>query len=52
MTTICAWCNKTLKEGEPVQDYGLQTHGICESCAARVLKELEISKLNAMWRAS
>jgi hypothetical protein len=52
MTTICAWCQKTLKEDEPVQDHGLISHGICESCAAQVLRELEISKLDAIWRAS
>ncbi len=52
MTTICAWCNKTLKEHETAQDYGLQSHGICEACSKKVLRELEISKLNAMWRAS
>ena len=52
MTTICAWCNKTIKENEPVQNYGLQSHCICGACAEQVKRELEISKLNAMWRTS
>lgn len=52
MTTICAWCQVPLKKDEPPQPYGLLSHGICQSCAEKVKQELEISKLNAMWRAS
>ncbi len=52
MTTICAWCNVPLKKDEPPLTYGLLSHGICRMCAEKVKRELEISKLNAIWRAS
>lgn len=52
MTTICAWCQRVLKKDEPPLTYGLVSHGICCPCADQVKRELEISKLNAMWRAS
>lgn len=28
--TMCAWCNKVIKEGNPAL---LVSHGICESCS-------------------
>lgn len=47
---LCAWCNKV--PAGKLLDYGLASHGICQECAEKVKRELEISKLNAMWRAS
>ena len=46
---LCAWCNK-VPVGS-ILDHGLISHVICPSCAAAVTRELEISKLNAMWHA-
>ena len=47
---LCAWCHK-VPAGKQLDD-GLLSHGICQACAEKVQRELEISKLNAMWRAS
>lgn len=47
---LCAWCNKV--PAGKLLDHGLVSHGICRACAEKVRSELEISKLNAMWRAS
>lgn len=52
MTTICAWCQTPLKLNEEPVTHDLVSHGICVDCSKKVLRELEISKLNAMWRAS
>lgn len=46
---ICPWCNKV--PAGKLLDYGLVSHGICSACAEAVMRELEISKLNAMWSA-
>lgn len=46
---LCAWCNKV--PAGRLLDFGLMSHGICPSCADDVMRELEISKLNAMWSA-
>ena len=50
MQPLCSWCNK-IPAGK-LLDHGLVSHGICQECAEKVKRELEISKLNAMWRAS
>ena len=34
--TICAWCQKLLKEGVLID--GKVSHGCCENCKERVLK--------------
>lgn len=46
---LCAWCNKV--PAGRLLDFGLISHGICPSCAEAVKRELEISKLNALWSA-
>lgn len=46
---LCPWCNK-VPAGKAL-DYGLVSHGICADCSSRLIRELEISKLNAMWAA-
>ena len=40
---ICAWCQKILKEG--AIDNGI-SHGICETCSEKMLKDLEIGESN------
>lgn len=42
MIRICAWCGKTLGEKPPYSDKS-KTHGACDSCTKRILKE-EIRK--------
>lgn len=51
MYTVCAWCNKRMKNDER-PPYGLVTHGICQECNDKVVKELEVSRLEAVWRLS
>jgi hypothetical protein len=34
MKTICAWCGKLLRDG-----HGPVSHGICETCAKKVMEE-------------
>lgn len=46
---LCEWCNKV--PAGTLLDCGMVSHGICSDCAAAVTRELEISKLNAMWHA-
>ncbi len=46
---LCSWCNKV--PAGKLLDHGLVSHGICPACAEAVKRELEISKLNAMWHA-
>lgn len=46
---LCPWCNK-VPTGR-LLDFGLMSHGICQACADAVMRELEVSKLNAMWDA-
>lgn len=46
---LCEWCNKV--QAGKLLDFGLMSHGICHDCSAQVMRELEISKLNAMWHA-
>lgn len=46
---LCAWCNKV--PAGRLLDFGLMSHGICPSCSDDVMRELEVSKLNAMWAA-
>lgn len=46
---LCAWCNKV--PAGKLLDFGLMSHGICPSCADDVMRDREISKLNAMWDA-
>ena len=40
MKTVCAWCNKVMKDGEP-DPRGLVSHGVCEDCKEMVRKEME-----------
>lgn len=40
MMSICAWCTLSLGMKEPLEDLSA-THGICDKCAVRVLKEIE-----------
>ena len=35
--TVCAWCGKTIKEGETIN--GKVSHGICPKCKKEILKE-------------
>lgn len=51
MIVICSWCQTVMRKEDKVQRR-LTSHGICKPCSDKVLRELEISKLNAMWRAS
>ena len=37
MKIICAWCNKTIKEGDDIE----VSHGICESCYAKERAKLK-----------
>lgn len=46
---LCAWCSKV--QAGKLLDFGLISHGICPDCSEKVMRELEISKLNAMWHA-
>lgn len=46
---LCNWCNKV--QAGKLLDFGLISHGICPDCAERQVRDLEISKLNAMWHA-
>lgn len=46
---LCAWCNKV--QAGKLLDFGLISHGICQDCAERQLRDLEISQLDAMWHA-
>lgn len=48
MHTVCAWCQRVLVD--ELMQHGLVSHGICMECADKVRRELEISKLEAMWR--
>lgn len=41
---VCAWCNKLLGEPlqdniEPKDDWGVDTHGICEECKKKLLAQ-------------
>lgn len=44
---LCLWCNKV--PAGAVLDYGLVSHGICAACSSKLVRELEIAKLRAMW---
>lgn len=46
---LCSWCNKV--PAGRLLAFGLMSHGICPSCADDVMRELEVSRLNAMWDA-
>lgn len=46
---LCSWCNKV--PAGRLLDFGLMSHGICPACAEDVMREMEVSKLNAMWDA-
>lgn len=46
---VCPWCNKV--PAGKLLDYGMVSHGICQACSDQLHRELEISKLNAMWAA-
>lgn len=37
MKEICAWCKKVMRDGPPHPI----THGICASCAKKVLEEIK-----------
>ena len=40
----CAWCGVTLRTDSPVAD----SHGICEECKKRLLKELKEEEIKEM----
>lgn len=43
MKVICAWCKKFLSDdGEPAVDGMDVSHGVCEECKKKVLKELDL----------
>lgn len=46
---LCNWCNKV--QAGKLLNFGLISHGICQDCAERQVRDLEISQLNAMWHA-
>jgi hypothetical protein len=37
---MCAWCGETLRTNSPVE----HSHGICEECKKRILKEYKNEK--------
>lgn len=47
---LCSWCQKV--PAGKLLDRGLVSHGICQECTDKVMRELEISKLNSIWMAS
>lgn len=47
---LCPWCNK-VPAGKLLEN-GTASHAICTACAEAIRRELEISKLNAMWMAN
>lgn len=36
---VYAWCGKVLREATPWVEYPLISHGICQDCRKKVLKE-------------
>ncbi len=38
LTLICAWCNATIRQGDPALR---PTHGICEACTCLAMAEIE-----------
>lgn len=51
LKVVCAWCQRVMLASQEI-DCSLVSHGICEECSKKVLREMEISKLESMWRAS
>ena len=49
MIPLCTWCNNV--PAGKLLDHGLVSHGICETCSAKLIRELEVSKLNALYYA-
>lgn len=47
---LCAWCHK-IPAGKLLL-HGMESHGICQVCSDKVIRELEIVELNALWRKS
>ena len=43
MKRICGWCKKDLGEKEPLEDKAI-SHGMCEDCEKKILKEEEDKK--------
>ena len=41
-TTVCAWCDKTIKTEEFDGDKDKISHGMCPACAADIRKEYNL----------
>ena len=44
MRTICAWCQKVIRDGELID--GQVSHGICTDCLRLIEKECESVKVH------
>jgi hypothetical protein len=44
MATICAWCNKAVKPALGEETINGTSHGMCQSCCDKMMKEMEEMK--------